>query len=172
MTKNCSLGYKRTVSPKAQGVLLRLTLCAEPYRAFAVDAMYGVDGAAARRRDRRLRQFLRHEQLSVKMHVAARGARVDAATQTMCFVDAATCAATASLAPVIEYVAAACAVTDSAPSPVIDYVAPVPAVIHATPATVIEHVAPKLADAYATPATVIEYATPAPTQHHRLWPNT
>ena len=37
----------------------------------AVDAMYGVDGAAARCRDRLLRQFPRHEQLSVKMHVAA-----------------------------------------------------------------------------------------------------
>ena len=61
--------------------------CTEP---LAVDAMYSVDGAAARRRDRRPRQYLRHEQLSVKMRVAAalhhsaqRGARVDAATQTM-----------------------------------------------------------------------------------------
>ena len=74
--------------------------CTEPP---VVDAMFGVDGAAARRRDRRLRQFLRHEQLSVKMHVATalhhsaqRGARIDASTQTDLRA-AATCAATVAL---------------------------------------------------------------------------
>ena len=93
----------------------------------AVDAMYGVDGAAARRRDRRLRQFLRHEQLSVKMHVAAalhhsaqRGARVDASTQTDSYA-AATCAATAASVPIFEYVA---------PAPVIEYISPAPAMTY------------------------------------------
>ena len=54
--------------------------CKEP----SAVAMYCGDGAAARRRHGRFRQFLKHEQLSVKMHVAAalhhsaqRGARVD-----------------------------------------------------------------------------------------------
>ena len=68
--------------------------CAEP---LAVDAMSGVDCVAARRRDQRLRQFPRQEQLSVKMHVAAarhhsaqRGARVDAATNTTTNIAAAT----------------------------------------------------------------------------------
>ena len=77
--------------------------CTEPP---AVDAMYGVDGAAARRHDRRLRQFLRHEQVSVKMHVATalhhtaqRRARVDASTQTD-LLAAATCAAIAAPVPV------------------------------------------------------------------------
>ena len=89
----------------------------------AVDAMYGVDGAAARRRHRRLRQFHRHEQLSVKTHVAAalhhsaqRGARVDASTQTDSHA-AATCAATAAFS-FFEYVA---------PASMMEYIAPAPA---------------------------------------------
>ena len=122
----------------------------------AVDAMYGVDVAAARRRDRLPRQFTRHERLSVKMHVAAalhhsahRGACVDAATQTTNSADAATFSATATLAPVVEYVAPASAVTDTVLIPVIEYVALVPAFVEATPATVAEHVAPAPADANA-----------------------
>ena len=89
--------------------------------------MYGGDGAAARRRDRRPRQFLRQEQLSVNMHVAAalhhsaqRGARVDVATQTEPYAAAAFVveyispapAASATPAPVNEYVAPALVVTD------------------------------------------------------------
>ena len=96
--------------------------CTEP---LSVDAMYGGDGAAARWRDRRLRQFLRHEQVSVKMHVAAalhhsaqRGARVDAATQTepapalVVEYIAPAPAASTTLAPVNEYVVPALVVTD------------------------------------------------------------
>ena len=71
--------------------------CTEP---LAVDVMYGVDGAAARRRGRRLRQSLRHVAGALH-HSAQRGARVDAATQTMYSTDAGTCAATAMPAPVI-----------------------------------------------------------------------
>ncbi len=84
----------------------------------------------ARRRNRRLRQILKHEQLSVKMHVAAalhhsaqRGARVDASTQTDPYA-AATCAATAAPAPVFEYVA---------PAPVTGYIAPALAVTSDAP---------------------------------------
>ena len=87
----------------------------------------GVDGAAARRRERRLRQVLRHEQLSAKMHVAAalhhsaqRGARVDASTQTDSYA-AATCAATAAPVSIFEYVA---------PAPVIEYIASAPALTY------------------------------------------
>ena len=101
--------------------------------------MSGVDGAAARRRDRRLRQFLRQEQLSVKMHVAAvlhhsaqRGARVDAATNSATNVVAATQTMTyAAPALVVEYVVLA-------PTPAVhaalartdEYVAPAPVITH------------------------------------------
>ena len=129
----------RSSEPNVENRLLPTVRCFAQVDPFALnfseppafDAMYGVDGAA-RRRDRRLRQFTRHEQLSVKMHVAAalhhsaqRGAREDAATQTMNSTNAATSAATATPAPVIEYVALVLAV-------------------------------------YATPATFIAFATPAP----------
>ena len=68
-------------------------------------------GAAQRRRARRLRQFLRHEKLSVEMYLAAALHHsydrygVDASTQTDDAVPAATCAATAAPAPVFECVA-------------------------------------------------------------------
>ena len=57
---------------------------------------------------------------------------------------AATCAATATLAPVTEYVA------------------PTPTVFHAATAPMIDYVTPAPADAYAAPARVIEYVAPAP----------
>ena len=129
--------------------------------------MHGVDGAAARRRDRRLRQFLRHEQLSVKMHVAAalhhsarRGARVDAATQSMNSTDAAICAAIATLAPVIEYVAPVPAVHATSET-LIESVALAPAVANATPAPVTEYVTPTPTDFVAAPARVVEHVAPA-----------
>ena len=68
-------------------------------------------GSARHRRERRLRCFLRHEEMTVRMAVAAAyhsaykpnaATYVDACTQTMTFSDAATCAATATPAPVIE----------------------------------------------------------------------
>ena len=77
-------------------------------------------GVARRRRERRLRAFLRREKLSLSMHMATvshhswhRAGRADASTQTLTYTDAATCAATA--AP--EYVA---------PALVVEYIAPVP----------------------------------------------
>ena len=52
--------------------LLRLTLFVLNFSEhLAVDAMHDVDGAAARRRDRRPRQFLRHEQLRLKTHCSS-----------------------------------------------------------------------------------------------------
>ena len=52
--------------------LLRLTFFVLNFSEhLAVDAVYGVDGAAACRSDRRLRQFFRHEQLRLKMHCSS-----------------------------------------------------------------------------------------------------
>ena len=87
-------------------------------------------GAARRRRERRLRAFLRHEKLSLAMQMAVshhswhRGGRADASTQIVTHSDAATCAATAAPAPEFEYVA---------PAPVIEYIAPAPTVILPVP---------------------------------------
>ena len=57
--------------------------------------------------------------------------------------------------------AAACAATATL-SPVIEYVAPAPTVFHAPTAPVIKYVAHALADTYPAPAPVIEYVAPAP----------
>ena len=105
-----------------------------------------------------------------------RGTRlVDAVTQTVTYTDAATCAATAAPAPVIEYVVPAPAVACDEPVPVIEWrphllsplqhqllcVAPAPE-FHAVPAAVIEHVAPAHAVIYTAPAPVIEDVALAP----------
>ena len=78
-------------------------------------------GAAQRRRARRLRQFIRHEKLSVAMHLAAAlhhfygRSGADASTQTETY---------AAPAPVVEYITPAPA-DRSTRAPVTEYVAPV-----------------------------------------------
>ena len=118
-------------------------------------------GTASRRRERRLRSFWRHEQLSSKMMAASMShpswqSRESVDVQTGAVptpVDeyvapaAAPYAATASPIPVTEEVASAPAVTYPAPAPMIDYSAP------ATPETVNANVAP---------ARVVEYIAPQP----------
>ena len=75
-------------------------------------------GGAARRRERRLRAFLRHEQPSLAMQTATvshhswrRAGRADASTQTVSY---------SAPAPVVEH---------AAPAPVFEYAAPAP--VHA-----------------------------------------
>ena len=70
------------------------------------DGAHVCDGRAARRRDRRLRQWLRHERLSNRMNVAEM--RHHAAPQPT-YIHVGTQAAS----PVIEYVAPAPVVTDT-----------------------------------------------------------
>ena len=139
------------------------------------------DARVPRRRDRRKRQFPRHEQLSVKMHVAAAvhhsaqcGARVDAATQTMTY---------AAPALVVEYifcapapaVVAARARTDEYVAPasaregpyrwkchVARHMEPASAVTFTALSPVIECVAPAPAVIHEEPAPVIEYVAPSP----------
>ena len=113
------------------------------------DRAPGTVGAARRRRDRRLRAFLKHERLTVAMNLATvqhhshmKSAVVDVCVQVG-----------SPLAPVTEYVAPAPAVTFAALAPVFEYVAPAPAVTFVAPAPVIEYVAP---------APVFEYIAPAP----------
>ena len=107
-----------------EGVLLRLTFfvlnCEEP----SAVAMCCGDGAAARRRNRRLRQILKREQLSVKMHVAAAlHHSAQRSTQTDSYA-AATCAATDAPAPVFDYVAPALVIENIAPVPAETFDAP------------------------------------------------
>ena len=134
-------------------------------------------GTAWRRRQRRLRALRRFILWSTKMEVAAalhhtarqRTRLADDATQTTSACDRS--------APVFDYIvpppvnlniasppAAACAATATL-SPVIEYVAPAPTVFHATTAPVIKYVAPALADTYPAPAPGIEYVAPAPAVH-------
>ena len=111
---------------------------------------------------RRLRCFLRHEEMTVHMAVAAAvhqsaykpnaTTHVDACTQTMTFCDAATCAATAAPAPVIEYVVTAPAITSTALSPVFEHVTPAPIDVFTAPARAIEYVAPSPAIDYVAPS--------------------
>ena len=98
------------------------------------DPMYV--GSARRRRKRRLRCFLRHEEMAVRMalaratyHAVQRHQRTQTVTPPL----AATYAATLAPLPLIEYVVPAPAVTYAAPALVIEYV---------SPALVIEHTAP------------------------------
>ena len=102
-----------------------------------------VVGSARRRRERRLRTWLRHEQVAIrcalasaKHHSHMRVASV--ATQTDDEVLAATFAATAS--PAATYAAT------PASLPVIEHVVPAPVATHVAPAPVFEHVASRTCD--------------------------
>ena len=113
------------------------------------DRAPGAVGGACRRRDGRLRAFLKYERLAVAMNLATiqhhshmKSAVVDVCVQVG-----------SPLAPVTEYVSPAPAVTYAAPAPGIVYVAPAPAVTYAAPAPVFEYVAP---------APVFEFIAPAP----------
>ena len=75
---------------------------------------------------------------------------------------AATCAATATPAPVNKYVAPAPTVICAVTAPVTDNVTPAAADACAAPATVTYHVALAPAGCNATPATVNAHVTPAP----------
>ena len=96
-------------------VCLFLSACVRKTLAFAMsngERIHYDFGSARRRRERRLRCFLRHEEMTVRMAVAAAvqhsaynpnvATYVDAHTQTMTFSDAATYAATASPFTVTE----------------------------------------------------------------------
>ena len=100
-------------------------------------------GAARRRRERRLRAFLRHEKLSLSVQMATishhslhRNGRADAFTQTITFeapvddhITPDPAVSTASAPP-----PAATRAATSAPSPVFEYVAQAPDVTYAAPA--------------------------------------
>ena len=151
-----------------------------PADGLCADRAPGTVGAARRRRDRRLRAFLKHERLAVAMNLATiqhhshmKSAVVDVCVQVGSplapvtdYVAPAPAVSYAAPAPVFEYVAPALAVTYAAPAPVVDYVAPAPAVTCAAPAPVIEYVAPAPAVTYAAPAPVIEYVAPAPVMEY------
>ena len=122
------------------------------------DRAPGTVGAARRRRNRRLRAFLKHERLTVAMNLATvqhhshmKSAVVDVCVQVG-----------SPLAPVTEFVAPAPAVTYAAPAPVVGYVAPALAVTYAAPAPVIDYFAPAPSVTHAAPASVFEYVAPAP----------
>ena len=128
------------------------------------------DGPAPRRRDRRLRQWLRHKRLSIRMNVAEmrhhavpQPTNIHVGTQTA--------------SPVIEYVAPAPVMTDitsllEPPFPLVltESVAPAPAATYAATAslvTVTEDVAPAPTVSYTTfavfqhmSAPVIKYIAP------------
>ena len=107
------------------------------------DRAPGTVGAARRRRDRRLRAFLKHERVTVAMNLA-------------------TVQHHSHMNPVTEYSAPAPAVTYAAPAPVLGFVSPAPAVTYAAPAPVVDYVAPAPSVTYAVPASVFEYVAPAP----------
>ena len=127
-------------------------------------------GAASRRRERRLRNFWRHEQLSLKMMAASMShhswqSRESVGVQT----DAVT-------TPVDEYIppAAAPYAATASPIPVTEDVTPAPAVTYAAPAPMIEYVAhakPETVNAYVAPAPVIEYIAPPPQVFYPSLPN-
>ena len=133
-------------------------VCAEPKRVTSMSDVARARGPAARRRERRLRAFWRHEIMSVKMatnsanhHSAQRQTvlYVDTGTQTCTwtYMDSETESPDDSLsgnespAPIFTY---------AAPSPVTHYVAPTPAATHAATAS------------FSAPATAIEFETPSP----------
>ena len=87
-----------------------------PADGLRADRAPGTVGAARRRRDRRLRAFLKHERLTVAMNLATiqhhshmKSAVVDVCVQVG-----------SPLAPVTEYVAPAPAVSYAAPAPVFE----------------------------------------------------
>ena len=108
-------------------------------------------GPASRRRERRLRSFWRHEQLSLKMmaasmshhswqHRASVVVQTDEAVDEYVTLAAAPCVATASPFLVTEYATSAPTVSYAPPAPVIEHM----------PAPVIEHIAPPPAVFYPT----------------------
>ena len=118
------------------------------------------DGPAARRRDRRLRQWLRHERLSIRMnvaemrhHAAPQPTNIHVGTQTA--------------TPVIECMAPSPAMTDitSLMEPHIsfvltEYVVPAPAATYAATTSLVtltEDVTPAPSVSHTTPAPVIEH---------------
>ena len=106
-----------------------------------------VVGSARRRRERRLRCFLRHEEMAIRMALARathHAFQCHQCTQTLTS-PAATYAATPAPSTVIEYVVPAPSVTYTAPAPVIEYVVPAP---------VIEYIAPSPAVSYPSPGLV------------------
>ena len=134
-----------------------------------------VDGAARRRRERRLRGHWKHECLSVRMAVAAAlhhssGERVGAAAEV---------AVQTEHAPVTEHVAPAPDVIMSPPSSAIEYVAPAPGrarktrhfenvtsehtVTYAVTSPVSGYVDPASDHTYAALAPVVGYVDLAPT---------
>ena len=133
-------------------------------------------GSAARRRDRPLRQWLRHERLSIRMcvaemrhHAAPQPIFVHVGTQTAVYITPDP-AARAAPVPVNEYVASAPVTEYVAPVlsdfleplvPVIEHVAHAPAVTYPALAPVIEYVAPTPAVTHEEPAPVIEYVAPS-----------
>ena len=99
---------------------------------------------ARRRRERRLRCFLRHEEMAVRMALArATHHAVQRHQCTQTVTPAATYAATPAPSPVIEHVVPAPVVTHAAPAPVFECLAPAP---------VIEYIAPAPAMTYAVPS--------------------
>ena len=70
---------------------------------------------------------------------------------------AATCAATATPTPVIEYVA---------PAPPINYATPVPVIKHVAPASAASYTAPSPVTEYVAPALAVTCGTPAPETVH------
>ena len=95
-------------------------------------------GSARRRRQGRLRCFLRHEEMAARMALAR---------ATHHAVQRHQCTQTVTPRPAATYFAT------PAPSPVIEYVFPAPAVTYVAPALVTE---------YVSPAHVLEFSAPAP----------
>ena len=107
------------------------------------DSMYV--GSAGRRRERRLRCFLRHEEMAVRMALARathHAVQRHQCTQTVTPPPAATYAATPAPSPVIEFVVPAPAVTYAAPDPVFEYVAPTPVIEYIAPAPAVTCASP------------------------------
>ena len=102
-------------------------------------------GSARRRRERRLRCFLRHEEMAVRMALARashHAVQRHPSTQTVSPPPAATNAATPAPSPVIEYVVPAPTVTHAALAPVFEYVAPAPVIEYIAPAPAMTCAAP------------------------------
>ena len=130
----------------------------------------GGPSSARRRREWRLRAAYRHEQMSIRMVVAAMchhswdksGGSAPGVTYTDACMQ--TVSVSAAPAPVVEYVAPAPAVSCAAPASVDEYLAPAPAVTYAAPAPADEFFAPSPAVSCAMPAPVDEYFAPAPAE--------
>ena len=110
-----------------------------------------VDGAARRRRERRLRGHWKHECLSVRMAVAAATHH----SSGKCDVTTAETAVQTAPSPVIEFMNAP-AVSYAAPATANAYGAYAPPVTDATPAPAIESAGTPAAF-YAAPAPVIDF---------------